>query len=574
MLSIGGNMVDVPMSGDLVQANSLLTARNANESLLLRLPRELRLIIYEYSVTLDKPVTPRQTIARSNKFTWGNASRAPVHAHHGNAGHVYKSTESQYLTVVSLHRTCRAIHNELNALPIFYRVNEFELASQRDIHVFLAALTPERRDAIRSITLSAVPAWKPFIHTFDENVNHDMMALLVHARDLREIKMLVTPNSSYWMYERDPEKLERELLREIRDFTDAALSRDGSIGRERGTQQWWDLPMLDVEFNLKDPVGGSSRYDQCLQASRDSKDINKAMQELQDALAARKKNPRLPPLGIRNFYSPTDYQRALERAPLDFIGENRMTFERLADPTTISSRTRSYTKALQNVNSLGTVDTYLLSKYNMEGQLQWELSRIIDLQWGKSTIEALVAWKYGHENQPQPHPSREPLYVLSTARCHEFLRQYFYQAMQNTEAHQLVPTKGAGQLRRHYEWMTKHPTPNDCAEEYEDMMVPGRRQMWRVMNSDWQRRIKSLAATIKKREVAEAREAKKRKAEQQLLSSARPKRAASTKAVLNMSAASGGGSETTTSNRPTITATTTRRPRFLRAELRGRGRSC
>ena len=528
-------------------------------------------------MVLDKPVTPRQTIARSNKFTWGNASRAPVHAHHGNAGHVYKSTESQHLTVVSLHRTCRAIHNELNALPIFYRVNEFELASQRDIHVFLAALTPDRRDAVQSIILAPIPAWKPFIHTFDENVNHDMMALLVHGHDLQRFKMLVTPNSSYWMYERDSEKLERELLREIRDFTDAATSREGSIGRERGTQQWWDLPMLEVQLDLRDPVGGSSRYDQCLQACRDSKDISKAVQELQKALAARKKNPRLSPSGVKNHYGAADYQRALERAPLDFIGENRKTFERLADPTTISSRTRSYTKALQNVNSLGTVDTYLLSKYNMEGQLQWELSRIIDLQWGKSTIEALVAWKYGHDDHPQPHPSREPLYVLSTARCHEFLRQYFYQAMQTMEAHQLVPGKGAGQLRRHYEWMAKHPTPNDCAEEYEDMMVPGRRQMWRVMNSDWQRRVKSLATTIKKREAVEAREMKKRKAEQQLLSSARPKRAASSRAIRNMSsggAASGSsGSETvTSSNCPT---TSTSKPRFFRAELRrGHGRSC
>ncbi|KAK8048369.1 hypothetical protein PG994_010099 [Apiospora phragmitis] len=545
MSSLAGNVVDIPRSGDFTQANSLLTERNAKESLLLRLPRELRLIIYEYSVALDKPVTPRQTIARSNKFTWGDARRAPVHAHHGNAGHVYKSTESQHLTVVSLHRICRAIHNELNALPIFYRVNEFELASQRDIHVFLAALTPERRDAIRRITLAAVPAWKPFIHTFDENVNHDMMALLAYCRDLREVKMLVTTNSSYWMYERDPEKLERELLREIRDFTDAASSREGSIGLERGSQQWWDLPILDVQFDLKDPIGGSSRYYQCLQACRDSKDIQKAMQELQMALAARKKDPRLPRSGLKHFYSTTDYQKALERAPLDFIGENRMTFERLADPTTVSARTRSYTKALQNVNSLGTVDTYLLSKYNMEGQLQWELSRILDLQWGKSTIEALVAWKYGygHDDYPHRHPSREPLYVLSTARCHEFLRQYFYQSMQSIESHQLLPANGSGELRRHYEWMTKHPTPNDCAEEYEDMMVPGRRQMWRVMNSDWQRRIKSLAATIKKREAAEARETKKRKAEQQMMSSVRPKRAAINKAM-HASIISAGGSDT------------------------------
>ncbi|KAK8139225.1 hypothetical protein PG984_002605 [Apiospora sp. TS-2023a] len=490
MSLFAGNAVGIPTSGGFMQANSLLTERNAKESLLLGLPRELRLIIYEYSVALDKPVTPRQTIARSNKFTWGDARRAPVHAHHGNAGHVYKSTESQYLTVVSLHRTCRAIHNELNALPIFYRVNEFELASQRDIHVFLAALTPERRDAIRRITLSAIPAWKPFIHTIDENVNHDMMAILAYCRGLREIKMLVTPNSSYWMYERDPEKLERELLREVRDFTESALSREGSIGLERGSQQWWDLPMLDVQFNLKNPIGGH-------------RDTNT-----------------------------TDYHKALERAPLDFIGENRMTFERLVDrTTTISARTRSYTKALQNVNSLGTVETYLLSKYNMEGQLQWELSRILDLQWGKSTIEALVAWKYGHDDYPQRHPSREPLYVLSTARCHEFLRQYFYQSMQSIESYQLLPDNGPAELKRHHEWMTKHPTPNDCAEEYEDMMVPGRRQMWRVMNSDWQRRLKSLAATIKKRESAEARETKKRKAEQQLLSSAtkRPKRAATNK---------------------------------------------
>ncbi|KAK7949687.1 hypothetical protein PG988_016326 [Apiospora saccharicola] len=513
------NAVGIPTSGDFMQANSLLTERNAKESLLLGLPRELRLIIYEYSVALDKPVTPRQTIARSNKFTWGDARRAPVHAHHGNAGHVYKSTESQYLTVVSLHRTCRAIHNELNALPIFYRVNEFELASQRDIHVFLAALTPERRDAIRRITLSAIPAWKPFIHTIDENVNHDMMAILAYCRGLREIKMLVTPNSSYWMYERDPEKLEREFLREIRDFTESALSREGSIGLERGSQQWWDLPMLEVQFNFKNP------------ACRDSKDIKNAMTELQKALAARKQQPRLPRSGLKHIYSTTDHHKALERAPLDFIGENRMTYERLVDPTTVSARTRSYTKALQNVNSLGTVETYLLSKYNMEGQLQWELSRILDLQWGKSTIEALVAWKYGHDDYPQRHPSREPLYVLSTARCHEFLRQYFYQSMQSIESYQLLPDNGSAELKRHHEWMTKHPTPNDCAEEYEDMMVPGRRQMWRVMNSDWQRRLKSLAATIKKRESAEARETKKRKAEQQLLSLAakRPKRAATNK---------------------------------------------
>ncbi|KAF2999960.1 hypothetical protein E8E14_004311 [Neopestalotiopsis sp. 37M] len=115
------------------------------------IPVDLRLIIYEYAVKLDKAIVPRQIAECSNKFTWGDREQVPVHNHPGNRDYFWESRDSERLAVVSLNLTCKQFYEELRRYPVFYRINRFQFDVQ-DLVPFMVAITPERRNAIRHIT--------------------------------------------------------------------------------------------------------------------------------------------------------------------------------------------------------------------------------------------------------------------------------------------------------------------------------------------------------------------------------------------------------------------------------------
>ncbi|ETS79868.1 hypothetical protein PFICI_07397 [Pestalotiopsis fici W106-1] len=117
------------------------------------IPVDLRLMIYEYAVKLDKAIVPRQVADCSNKFTWGEREQVPVHNHPGNRDYLWESRDNERLAVVSLNLTCKQFYEELRSYPVFYRINRFQFDLQ-DLVPFLVAVTPERRNAIRHINVT------------------------------------------------------------------------------------------------------------------------------------------------------------------------------------------------------------------------------------------------------------------------------------------------------------------------------------------------------------------------------------------------------------------------------------
>ncbi|KAK6216190.1 hypothetical protein LQW54_003764 [Pestalotiopsis sp. IQ-011] len=120
---------------------------------LCRIPVEVRLMIYELAVKLDKTIVPRQVADCSNKFTWGDREQVPVHNHPGNRDYFWESRDSERLAIVSLNLTCKQFYGELRSYPVFYRINRFQFDVQ-ELVPFLAAITPERRNAIRHIAVA------------------------------------------------------------------------------------------------------------------------------------------------------------------------------------------------------------------------------------------------------------------------------------------------------------------------------------------------------------------------------------------------------------------------------------
>ncbi|KAK7756626.1 hypothetical protein SLS62_001463 [Diatrype stigma] len=119
-----------------------MTIRNRKESPLLRLPEEIRLLIYGYAVYINCPIQPQQQERHSNRFFRG------LGAIRWN-----RSANSQ------LELACFSIYNDLQRHPLFYRENEFLFNDIKCAQLFMAAITKQKRDAIRRITihLTGVP---------------------------------------------------------------------------------------------------------------------------------------------------------------------------------------------------------------------------------------------------------------------------------------------------------------------------------------------------------------------------------------------------------------------------------
>ncbi|CAJ2501408.1 Uu.00g042610.m01.CDS01 [Anthostomella pinea] len=135
---------------DTHHPNAHLTTRNANVSPFLKFPLEIRLLVYKYAVFVQKPIKPLQVKRRSNKFVWGNHSTQDVSRDHAPPQSVRVSTEEP-LAMTQLSFTCRQIYKDLEAYPVFYRVNAFSFTEEWDAATFVVAITPERRSMIRRI---------------------------------------------------------------------------------------------------------------------------------------------------------------------------------------------------------------------------------------------------------------------------------------------------------------------------------------------------------------------------------------------------------------------------------------
>ncbi|KAI0884937.1 uncharacterized protein GGS22DRAFT_189152 [Annulohypoxylon maeteangense] len=172
-------------------------ASKNDELYFFMLPLEIRLMIYEYVVAVAKPILPEQVTKRANKFFPSQSILFPAIA--------YRNSNDP-LDVISLARVCRRIYHELEKFPVFYRVNTFCFECFEDLHVFLSAITPKRREMIRYITLFIYSQSQSKLNIFRPNfpewafIPHHrpsghtktfLMSLLTQCKDLKELRLIL-----------------------------------------------------------------------------------------------------------------------------------------------------------------------------------------------------------------------------------------------------------------------------------------------------------------------------------------------------------------------------------------------
>ncbi|KAK6065733.1 hypothetical protein SCUP234_12408 [Seiridium cupressi] len=163
--------------------------------LLCVIPVEVRLIIFEFAVKIDKVVVPRQITEHSNKFTWGERKQVPVHDHPGNRDYVWECQENERLAVASLNLTCKQFYEELRDYPVFYRVNQFHFEME-DLVPYLAAITPQRRNVIQNIALTGAcgsTSWENEVPKSRRSIalRKHAFALLSQCQGLRNVHVIL-----------------------------------------------------------------------------------------------------------------------------------------------------------------------------------------------------------------------------------------------------------------------------------------------------------------------------------------------------------------------------------------------
>ncbi|CAJ2504052.1 Uu.00g114460.m01.CDS01 [Anthostomella pinea] len=238
--------------------NASITQRNLNMSGFLKnIPQEIRFDIYEYAVYVDKPIVPKQVVARSNKFVWRSHTTERKHGNdtalEDKDNHrILKSTEDP-LVVTQLARTCRTIYFEVEAVPVFYRINHFRLNGHRwqnEALRFLTAITPARRSLIRYATVFCAPepffwsdTWRKSFLAFPltRNWGH-IFTLICQCDNLQRLVISVNLTKAGTYY---PQAFAREMNRSLELCLESARSADE-------TRSCWSLPSFELTLTIGD----------------------------------------------------------------------------------------------------------------------------------------------------------------------------------------------------------------------------------------------------------------------------------------------------------------------------------
>ncbi|KAK8026843.1 hypothetical protein PG991_003899 [Apiospora marii] len=382
-----------------------VTQRNAGASLLLKIPLETRLMIYEFAVAVDRPITPIQMGKGSNKFArasnyWGAA------------------LPSSNLTVTDLARTCRMVYHDLEAKPVFYRTNSFHFKEIGPLHSFLAAITPERRSSIRQIEATK----SGHIYEYNDygfsgwNDFGKVMPLLLQCHDLRQLSIRITNND----VSDDPSHLTRRvggsLDRCLGLMTETPYDDTNSIINAPGFQL-----ILDLKFDATYwPRNQFSRIDHNLTIGPDwnsdelqgnlATNVRKGfavqIAKIGEAMASRK--AFLNKHDIAKTVKSGQVKRSIGAAGVHFPGEERIHLNRLdSDIGSISSRTRHRCNTANINTATGSIER-TVGKHDSQGVLICDNWTILDIRVVDSEIECQVSIGWGGPT------SWEPLHTVTT----------------------------------------------------------------------------------------------------------------------------------------------------------------
>ena len=363
--------------------------RMASKSPLLRLSLELRLMIYEYAVQLNWDLTPSQLGTRSNKFTHYQIN------YYAKEGRYYTTPMERTLTNTQLLRTCKQIHQDLTAYPVFYRINRFVFSRPSSLHRFLAALTSKRRRNIRHILLlddrlaPFTPEWENMgvgSHMYDSTTHGPILTLLRDCRELREIKFVI--RVYYWS----------AMIYGVLNLVEGRSAE--TIPSE--ARSLWHLPGFDMRLEFEDfsmhlnsgAIVLPERFKHRERYLGYFRKVRLAFLDHQaECRRLREQNQPLYPTDEEVF-------DACEAAGLDFPGEFRITQQRSSGfRDMVSRRTRKRVRDESNADERGTLMEED-PKYDSEGVLMWEHYFIDGIRRNGEVIECLVARRNSNGLKP------------------------------------------------------------------------------------------------------------------------------------------------------------------------------
>lgn len=118
---------------------------------LLTLPTEVLSDILLRASTHDEPIAPEQWLTGSLEFAhgspWIESSAMGAYRHPAPIG----CRLNPALSAVEVAKTCKTINKIVSEDHLMYKANKFEFRSMKEMLTYLVAISPERRDAIKSV---------------------------------------------------------------------------------------------------------------------------------------------------------------------------------------------------------------------------------------------------------------------------------------------------------------------------------------------------------------------------------------------------------------------------------------
>ncbi|KAK6204229.1 hypothetical protein LQW54_008348 [Pestalotiopsis sp. IQ-011] len=421
------------------------TKENANVPF-LRIPLELRLLIYEYATREEKSIIPKQLAPRSNKFTSGIREKSS------------KDSKQKKMFISDLVQVSRQIYMELEHNPVFYRVNKFQFYEPALLLDFLVAITPERRAFLRHIVVS-FNAWGtgtllPRLDIYrsrwavkSTEVIKPLAALLSRCKDLRHLQMRLFLRNEWSL-----DDVLREVIRHI--------------GSDNPRHALWSSTCIQLVLTDRNGQGINLM---ATRARKSSAIIDLGMSpgtidliaEAKTALTSHKQRMKEEERNGNGFwdqYTDSQVLEAIAFSQVDFPGESRIEQDRFNSVAgTISTRTRHKCKK-DSVDDNGVIQR-AQSKYNTEGILAWDNITIKSLRWSESTIEVDVEknWPYSYYSpRPAdfvPERSWEPIEAIMSEGHIPEVFHYF-----QTLLHDIFKKPS---LADRLQILRVHPTPQD-----------------------------------------------------------------------------------------------------------------
>ncbi|KAI1475769.1 hypothetical protein F4774DRAFT_271448 [Daldinia eschscholtzii] len=322
----------------------------------LSIAREVRLMIYEYAVYINEEIEPIQVEPCSNQFVFKRYLPDPP----------YTLREKQP-TVASLTRVCRAIYAEFEHFQPFYKIHTFSFTEMVRLRIYIAAITPSRRQAIRRISYKPSELFDHWLlskRIFEMDpqypVDHGTLTILSQT-GLEEFTLVKTIPDELPPGTTAADEL-RDELREVRKYPD-------------GLHTTRNLPCFRLAFDI-DPPNETEITDRLIEQ------ISKAVEVRRQRIGTD------TPKWFKQLKKFRCIENAMrEVSDLDILGEDRVALNRVGSTFgPVSSRTRNKCRL---PNSIGQ-RVKSRPRYSADGILTTFTCKMYDIRWDGTDVQCLV----------------------------------------------------------------------------------------------------------------------------------------------------------------------------------------